>query len=121
MAQAAGTAVDHDADLAVGQPESLRRGRVVDLVHRLHLQEMVARAETAHLTQPTVHGPHADLPGIGIGDSALIFTAQHVAVDAIAVFQRVPGAACQHVPQLPEPARCQMPPRPAPRGTAAAS
>ena len=41
MAQAAGTAVDHDADLAAGQPESARSGRVVDLVHRLHLQEVV--------------------------------------------------------------------------------
>ena len=76
-----------------GQPESLRRGRVVDLVHRLHLQEVVARAETAHLPQPAFHGPRADLPGIGVGDSALILTAQHVTFDAIAVLQRVPGAA----------------------------
>jgi len=39
--QAAGSAVDHDADLAFGQPERLRRHRVEHPVYRLDLQEMV--------------------------------------------------------------------------------
>ena len=59
-----------------------------------------ARAQTAHLAQPAFHGPRADLPGIGIGDSALILTLQHVAFDAIALLQRVPGAASQYMPHL---------------------
>ena len=67
--------MDHDADLPVPQPEPPRRLSVVDQVHRLDLQEVVARAETAHLVQPPVDRPGADLPGIGVGHRALVFAA----------------------------------------------
>ena len=103
------------------QPESLRRGRVVNLVDRLHLQEVVARAETAHLAQPPFYGARADLPGVGVGDSALILTAQQVAFDAVAVFQRVPSAASQHVLHLPGAGKVPDASPARPRGTAAAS
>ena len=84
-----------------GSPNRCAVAGVVDLLDRLHLQEVVARAKAAHLAQPPFHGPRADLPGVGVGDSALILAAQQVAFDAVAVFQRVAGAASQHVPHLP--------------------
>jgi len=57
--------------------------------------------KAAHLAQPSFHGPRADLPGVGVCDSALILTAQQVAFDAIAALQRVTSVASQHVPHLP--------------------
>lgn len=110
VAEAAGAAVDHDAHLAVAQPELLRRGGVVDLLDRLDLQEVVARAEATHLVQAPVDGPGADLIGIGVGDGALILAAQQVAFDAVALLHRPrPGPGSAHG-RLHDPRHPHLPP-----------
>ena len=101
VAQAAGAAVDHDADLPVPQPEPPRRVSVVDQVHGLDLQEVVARAEAADLVQAAVHRPAAHLGGVGVRHRPLVLTPQQVALVAVALRDRVARPARQHVPQLP--------------------
>jgi hypothetical protein len=101
VAETPGAAVNHDTDLALGQAEPLRRGGIVDLLDCLHLEEVVARAQAAHLAQPPVHRPRADLPGIGLGDSAPVLTACQVTLAAITLVERVAGATGQHVPHVP--------------------
>ena len=57
VAQAARAAVDHHADLPGAQPERGGDGLVVDLVDGLHLEEVVAGAEAAHLAEAALARP----------------------------------------------------------------
>jgi hypothetical protein len=63
VSQTPRTGVDHDAELSGPQPERLGHRPVVDLVHRLHLEEVVAGSEAADLAEPALHGALADLSG----------------------------------------------------------
>jgi len=102
--------VDHDTDLAVGQPERLRRRVVEDPGHRLHLQEMVARAEAADLAQAAVHGTATDLGRVGAADRAVVLAPVQVTLAAVTVRH---GVGCPAEEQLfPAPrhlARCWCP------------
>jgi hypothetical protein len=92
--------VDHDADLPVGQPERLRRRAVEDLLHRLHLQEVVPGAQAADLVQAAVDGPATDLGRVGTADNAVVLAPVQVTLAAVAVRHRVGGPAQQQLFQL---------------------
>jgi hypothetical protein len=93
-------AVDHDADLAVPQPERLGRDRVVHVGDALHLEEVIAGTEAAHLAETAFDGPRADLVGIGVGHRPLVFAAQQIAFVAVAALDRVRRATGQDADQL---------------------
>jgi len=111
--------MDHHADLPFGQPEHLRR--IEDLLHRLDLQEVIARAEAADLVQPTVDGPAADLRRVGAADRAAILAPVQVALAAVTARHRVGGPAASSLSSSARPRRRQVPPRPVPHGITAAS
>ncbi len=50
VAEAARSSVDHDRHLALAEAELARRALVVDHLDRLHLEEVIPRAERAELT-----------------------------------------------------------------------
>ena len=92
--------MDHDADLPLGQPERLGRGRVEDRVHRLDLQEMIPRAETADLVQPAVGGAAADLRRVGAVGHAVILAPVQVTLAAVALRDSIADPAGQQFLQL---------------------
>ena len=82
---------------------------------------MVPGAEAADLVQAAVDGPAADLGRVDAADGAAVFAPVQVTLAAVAVCHGVGGPAQQQLFQLPRPGSCHTPPRPAPRGIAAAS
>ena len=60
VAEAARAGVDHDGDAARLQPEQAGGRGIVDLLHRLHLDEVVARAQRAQLGGAALAGPGAE-------------------------------------------------------------
>jgi hypothetical protein len=93
MTEPTRAAVDHHTDLS--DPQSVRRRhRLVEHgVDDLHLQEVVARSQTADLAQPPQDGPLAHLPKIGVGNRAAILAAVEVTGDPVSLLDRVPRAA----------------------------
>ena len=67
VSQSSRAGVDHHADQARPQPQRLGGALVVDPVDRLHLQEVVARAEAAELAPAALQRPLADPRRVGIG------------------------------------------------------
>jgi hypothetical protein len=84
----------------VAQPERRGGDGVVDLGDALHLEEMIAGAEAAHLAKTALDGPGADLARIGVGHRPLVFAAQQIAFVAVAAFDGVRRAAGQDADQL---------------------
>jgi hypothetical protein len=96
----AGAAVDHDADLAFGQPERLRRRRVEHLLHRLHFQEVVSRPLAADLVQPAANRAAAHLSQVGaVGDAAVLPPVQ-VPLAAVPACHRIAGPVGQQLFEL---------------------
>src|SRR5690606_9978625 len=96
VAESARAAVDHHAHLALAQPESGRDLLVVDLLDRLHLEEVIPRAEAAQLGQPTLDRAVADLARIGVGDRPELLASIQIPLTALALLHYVPRAAGEH-------------------------
>jgi len=62
--------MDHEGDLPLVQPKCHRGVLVEYLLHHLDLQEVVARAERAHLVQASLPGAGADALRICPGETA---------------------------------------------------
>jgi hypothetical protein len=92
MTQAARPAVDHHADLTGTQTERRGHGRVVDVLHDLDLEEVIAGSEAAHLPEPTLHGTLTDVRGIRTTDRTAVLAAFEVPLDAESLLDRVAGA-----------------------------
>ena len=69
-------------------------------IHCLDFQEVVAGAEAADLVQPAVDGTMADLRRVGVADCAMVLAPLQVTPGAVAMQDRVEGAAKQHLPHL---------------------
>jgi hypothetical protein len=70
MAHAARARVDHHADLSLGEVHGLGRFLIPDLVDHLHLEEVVAGAQTPQLRGSTFLRPFRDPVGTGVGERA---------------------------------------------------
>ena len=89
--------MDHDDDLSRLDPESTGGRVVVDAIHHLDLEEVVARAETAELVEPALDCVLADILDVVDGERTLVFTALEVVARAIAGVDREPRSAAQHL------------------------
>jgi hypothetical protein len=78
VAQPPRSTVDHHAEQVGPQAQRLGDRGVVDLLDRLHLQEMVARSEAAELPAPPLAGPVPDRPRIGVGDCAPVLAERQI-------------------------------------------
>jgi hypothetical protein len=92
VAEPAGSAVDHHADLAAGEPELRGDGRIEDLRDFLHLEEVVTRAQAAHLVQAALDSPRTDLSRSGTGDHAFVLAPRQVPLGTVALLHRIAGA-----------------------------
>ena len=97
---------------ALGQTERPCGRRVGDLVDRLHLQEVVSRAQAAHLVQAPRQRPVAHRYGIGAGEDPTVLAAGEVLGVAEAPLDRLHRPAGKHPAQLRLAA--DLTPRPAP-------
>ena len=95
VAEPARPAVDEDRHLATAQPERAGRPGVVDLVHRLDLQEVVARAKRAELVGAAVAGPRRDGGRVGAGERAALLGPLEVFGPAVAAGHRPGGALAE--------------------------
>ncbi len=95
-------AVEEDQHLprAHVQPEGARRLLVVDLLDRLYLQEVVARAQRAELLAAPLPRPLADRVRVRSGDAAARLRGVEVGGGAIPALDRPGGALCHHLVQL---------------------
>jgi hypothetical protein len=91
--------MDHHTDPALGQSHVPGHDRVVDPVHGLHFEEVVARAQAADLRKPAFERPVADRGRVGSFQNAAVFAPLYVPCDAVTLFHREPGAAGQHLLQ----------------------
>ncbi len=82
------------------EPERRCGGVVVDPVNGLYFEEVIAGAEAAQLTEPSLEGPEADLAGVSAIDLAAVLAALQVTTYAVPRFHRVARAAEQHLLQL---------------------
>ena len=64
-------------------PHRCGGGRVVDGVHGLHLEEVVARAEAAELVEPAFERAVADGRGVGALQDAAVFAALQIPDHAV--------------------------------------
>jgi hypothetical protein len=92
--------VDHHTELARVDPEPFRRCDIVDLVDDLHLDEVVAGAEAAHLSESTLTSPSADLGRVGTGDHAAVLAPRQIPWRAMPPRHGVGGAAEQDLVEL---------------------
>src|SRR5262249_14771855 len=84
VAEPSRAGMDHDRDLALTKAE-LRGGRgVVDFVHGLDLEEVIARAERAELPADALPGPLGYGAGIGATQSAVGLEMREVVRFAVA-------------------------------------
>ena len=103
--------MDHHADPTRSQPEDACGMRVVHRLHHLHLQEVVARAEAAHLPDAALDRARAHLPRRGAAHRPLVLAALEVPPHPMTLLHGVPGATQQDalelgpVPQPPDAAR----------------
>src|SRR6185295_9332603 len=88
MAEPARSAMDHDGHRAVLEPERARGTLVVDRLHLLHFEKVVARTEGAELSLPAPPRVHADRVGIGVGEHAVFLAVLEVARPAGAALHR---------------------------------
>ena len=72
--------MDHHTDPALGQSHVPGHGRVVDPVHGLHFEEVVARAQAADLRKPAFERPVADRGRVGSFQNAAVFAPLYVRV-----------------------------------------
>jgi hypothetical protein len=91
--------MDHHTDPALGQSHVLGHGRVVDPLHGLHFEEVVARAQAADLRKPAFERPVADRGRVGSFQNAAVFAPLYVPCDAVTLCHREPGAVGQHLLQ----------------------
>src|SRR5207249_3483026 len=92
MPEAARARVDHEGHVPRGEAEPLRGPRVVDLVHDLHLEEVVARAEGAELPPAALARAERHAIGIGAVEPALRLDVDEVRGVAVARLDRPRGA-----------------------------
>ena len=98
-------AVDHDADSSSKEPEGGGDLWVVDVFDDLHLEEMVAGAEAADLSEASVPGSLAHLGGVRPGEAAAVLTEEQILFSPETRPNRGPGAVPQHLLELV--ARCR--------------
>ena len=91
MTQAPRAGVDHDADRALRQSHLRGRGPVVDAIHGLHLEEMVAGTQAADLPEPAFDRPVTDRRRIGSVEHAAVFAPLQVPCDAVSLLHREAG------------------------------
>src|SRR2546422_9008930 len=81
--------VDHHHRLSDVEAEGLGGARVLDLVHDLHLEEMVPRAESAELAAATLARPVRDLAGVGPVEAAARLDSLEVEIGRASCRERV--------------------------------
>ena len=99
--QAAGAAVDAHHHRPLLQAVGGGDGRVVDGLHLLDLQVVVAGAQGAHLVTLAALGLVGDLLGIGPGHAPLLLDAAQVLWPAVATTHRPARPAGEHGVHLP--------------------
>ncbi|KAF5029783.1 hypothetical protein DSECCO2_645000 [anaerobic digester metagenome] len=81
--------MDGDGDLPLfQQSERLGGDGVEDLLHLVHLQEMVAGTERTHLGDPALFGFRGDLGGIGVLHAAVLLRTYQVLGPSVALGHR---------------------------------
>jgi hypothetical protein len=92
--------VDHDGDAAGAEGEAARGLLVEDLVHRLDLDEVVARPQGAELGGSPLQRLGRDAAGIGPGEAPALFRALQVGPVAVSPVHHPAGTLQQHRLQL---------------------
>ena len=101
MAEPARARVDQQRDLSLVEPERPGRALLVDAVHALQLEEVVARAEGADLMLAPVSGARGDEGGLGPFEASARLGHVQVLLRADPeVLEERPGARCQHAVEL---------------------
>jgi len=100
VSQATGSAVDHHAHRPDRQAEPGCRRLVVDGVHHLNLEEVVARTQTPHLGEATPASVFADTRRIGVSDEPVVLAAVQIPVGAVPPLDRIPRPGGQQPVQL---------------------
>ena len=100
VAEAPRAAVDHHGGHAAFEPHGAGRLLVVDLVHFLHLEEVVARAERAELVAAPALRALAHRARVGVGQHATLLAVIEVARRAQAAPDRPGGPVAQHPVQV---------------------
>lgn len=101
VAEAAGAAMDLDGDLPLEEPHPLRAHRIEDLIHHIHLDEVVPGAQGAQLILPPLLGFRGRLVRIRVGHAAEFLGVLQILGPGVAVAQRPAGPLRQHLIQLP--------------------
>ena len=101
--------VDHEGHLAHRQTECSRGFFVEDLVHPVHLEEVVARAESPELRPASFHRPFRHEVGVGARDGPPLFDVIEVRCFAAARGDGRAGPFHEDLPQL-RGGQAQVPP-----------
>ena len=88
--------MDHHADRALRQSHLRGTGSVVDAIHRLHLEEVVAGTQAADLPESAFDRTVTDRSRIGTVEHAAVFAPLQVPRDAVSLLHREAGATGEY-------------------------